>query len=753
MLLSEAVQNYIESIKGLPFFYVVGDDDYTLVLSELKQIGLSVVRLSDYCHKTDKYPDLDEVIYSFQTSDVDYKSNKIVVIGLGEYLALRGEEIAIRELKRLKNTTLGNARVILLLRGVSQQAKTVIEDDNKMFAQERAFITQNNSCDISVVNISGSITKNEKAGIKGLLIDLENGAKGRCKCSSALTFEGSLIPVTTISTRYSLFKLEAKDFNLPETMGTDDQWSMLLGEYKKNNDSFERIFRRYGIDENHSQIFYQLASGFEFKNWLYFLFLKMNQRQENNSYLRYVVEKTESFTDFKTNILTAICDINHTDNRFHSFYAERKKLVKDFPESDIASFVKANEIEINESVYRLTDNTLLEKKKIIQWISQNGLIKEISSIYPELNNYLGEYVFETPSFAKELTTYFNQYRLQKVKNQLDESFLELVDEYARSAKYAKLPTRDSAINMIQDKKGTCLYWIDALGVEYIPYFIACTKKKGLSLHIEVTRCDLPTITEFNKAFYDNWQGDKKYKEDRLDDIKHHDKGGYFFTADETPIHLASELQVINDAVDLAATELALHTYKSFVITSDHGASRLAVIKKQFEKFETDTQGEHSGRCCKKFDGCDLENVEEENGYIILKDYGRFKGGRKANVEVHGGASLEEIIVPVITLTLKNQTEIVIMVTNKDDVILDKANGTRLELYVSEQLNGQLGIVCNGTRNTAKKIDTTHYSVAIDIKRAKEYSAEVYDGEDLIGNVKFTVKGRTGSTNTDFDDLF
>lgn len=155
----------------------------------------------------------------------------------------------------------------------------------------------------------------------------------------------------------------------------------------------------------------------------------------------------------------------------------------------------------------------------------------------------------------------------------------------------------------------------------------------------------------------------KYKEERLDDIKHHDKGGYFFTTDETPIHLASELQVIRDAVDRAAMELALHTCKSFVIASDHGASRLAVIKKQFEKYETDTQGEHSGRCCKKFDGCDLENVEEENGYIILKDYGRFKGGRKANVEVHGGASLEEIIVPVITLTLKSQAEILIIVTN------------------------------------------------------------------------------------------
>lgn len=751
-MLCKAVQNYIDTVKGLPFFYVVGDDDYSVILSELQQVGLTVVRLSDYCSKPDRFPNIDDLIDNFRMSDVDYKSNKSVVVGLGEYLSLRGEDFAIRELKRLKNTTLGNARVVLLMRGITQQAKAVIEDDNKMYAQERAFVEANTPCDISVVNISTTVAKKENAGIKELLRDFENGMTGQVKCSSQLAFDNSLMSVTTISTPYDLFRLEANDFYLQESIGTEDQWYALLDEYKKSNGSFENIFRKYGIDNN-NEIFYQLASGLEFKNWLYFLYLKLNQKQLKNAYLKYVIENTDVFSDFKTSVLTAICNIAHTDARFKSFYKDRKALVREFPESDVAIFLKANEVDIKESIYRLTDNTMLEKKSIIQWISQYGLIDEIAFIYPDLHDYLGSYVFETTSFSKELTEYFNQYRLQKVTNKLNPDFIDLVEEYAQCAKYAKLPTRDSAINLIQDKKNAYLYWIDALGVEYIPYFIACAKKKGLSLHIEVTRCDLPTITEMNKGFYDNWQSDKKFKEDRLDDIKHHDKGGYFFTSDETPIHLAGELQVIHDAVDRAAMELALHTCKSFVISSDHGSSRLAVIKKQFEKYETDTQGEHSGRCCKKFDGCDLKNAEEENGYIILKDYGRFKGGRKANVEVHGGASLEEIVVPVITLTLKNQTEIFIVVTNKDNIVLDKTNGTSIELYVSEPINGQLSIACNGEKSVAEKIDSAHYTVKLDVKRAKEYAAEVYDGEDLIGNIKFTVKGRTGSTNSDFDELF
>jgi hypothetical protein len=40
---------------------------------------------------------------------------------------------------------------------------------------------------------------------------------------------------------------------------------------------------------------------------------------------------------------------------------------------------------------------------------------------------------------------------------------------------------------------------------------------------------------------------------------------------------------------------------------------------------------------------------EENGYWVMASYDRFAGGRLSSVEVHGGATLEEILVPVITV--------------------------------------------------------------------------------------------------------
>ena len=81
--------------------------------------------MSDFCRKDDKFPDIDELVDYFRTADVDYRDNKFVVVGLGEYLALRGADEASKELQRLKTTTLGNARVVLLLRGVTLQANAM----------------------------------------------------------------------------------------------------------------------------------------------------------------------------------------------------------------------------------------------------------------------------------------------------------------------------------------------------------------------------------------------------------------------------------------------------------------------------------------------------------------------------------------------------------------------------------------------------------------------------------------------------
>ncbi len=754
-MLCPTVVNYIKNAKGLPFFYVVGDDEYVSTLDELKQQGLTLVRVSDFCAKDDKFPDVDELVDFFRTGDVDFRDNKYVVVGLGECLALRGTEEIESELRRMKSTTLGNARVVLLLRGVTAQTSAMVSEDTRLAAQGRAYISSNTAIDLSAINIAQDIGMVENKGLKWLLRAFEDGATSKCRFSSNLDFKDSILPISVIDDAYLALQYLVKDFPVAKTLGSDEQWDQLLSQIKKTEYSLDKLFEKYRVDCDFESELYSKVSGREFNNWLFFLSLKCNASEIKNAYLQFVVERTSLFEDLKSNLLTLITTIPHTAKNFKKLYDSRKALVKSFPETEVAVFVSENAIDPVEEIYKYTDNTLIEKKCVVKWISKNGWNDAVSYVYPALASYMKKYVFDCGAISEDLTEYFVKYKYQKVTNALNAEFLNLVDEYGKSYKYTKLPTRDDAIKAIKDKGSAYLYWIDAMGVEYLSYITDLAKEKGLSIHVDITRVDLPTITAINKAFYDNWTGKEKYKEEALDDIKHSDKGGFFFTDCEEPIHIASELEVIKRAIDNAAMKLSMHECKSFVIASDHGASRLAVLRKKEEKYETDTGGEHSGRCCKVFADYDLPYAIEENGYLVLTDYGRFIGSRAANVEVHGGATLEEVVVPIITLRLKKDTGVDIRLLNADRLQADRKLGTIVKLYISdvENING-VSMVVNGTRYSAQSDDQTHYSVTLsDIRRSKKCKAEVYDGDDLLGSVDLTITGKSGNVDKSFDSEF
>lgn len=755
-MLCEAVKSYLANAKGVPFFYAVGDENYNQILSELKQNSVIVDRISDFCPKDDKFPDIDDVIDYFRTLDTDYRQNKHVLIGLGEYLALRSSAFAEKILRRLDKTTLGTARVVLLLRCVTQQVNALQMDDNRIVEQNRLYIEENAVSSVTVTCTSYFSQKDVAIGVKKLLHDLEDGLSRNIHAISALDFSQSLVPVSYIKTPFEAIQHVIPGVELTDSMGTTAQWEQFYQELLRCNGSLDKLFSRYDCADDFEEDIYEKCAGLEFKNWVFYISLKQNYDRIQNDYLAYVVANTDCYEDLRINLLTGIVHIPRSDGRFHNLYTERKKLVKGFPESEIAAFIRENQIDPMESIYRYTDNTKMEREAIISWVAQHGYIAEIENIYPALAQYLGEYVFDCGGLSDELTKYFKQYRLMKVTNQITPEFLAQVEQNAQKLPYTHLETRDSAILRIPDKKDAFLYWIDALGVEYLSYIAILAKKKGLSIHVDIAYVELPTITSINKGFFEKWAGSKKEKEPRLDEIKHKEEGGYFYRPGQAPVHLASELEVIRKSIDRAATELAMHTCKTFVIASDHGASRLAVIHHQEEKYDTDTKGEHSGRCCKEFADADLPQAICENGYLVLADYGRFKNSRAANVEVHGGASLEEVIVPIITLSLKKQCDLIIELLNADEVYCDRRLGTTIQLYISDADNTQsISVVIDEKRYAAKGSDKTHYEVNLyDMRRAKKnVSAAIYDGDDLIGTVHFDIKGKMATVNNDFDDLF
>lgn len=275
------------------------------------------------------------------------------------------------------------------------------------------------------------------------------------------------------------------------------------------------------------------------------------------------------------------------------------------------------------------------------------------------------------------------------------------------------------------------------------------------MEAHIGRADLPTITRINKGFYEKWPDTQKTKIDELDDVKHESKSALGNKISTTAIHLAKELEIIQKVLDEISLMLNQETYTRCYIVSDHGASRLAVLKRQEEKYETSTRGEHSGRCCQLDDlrgeSYNLPFATEENGYCVLADYGRFKGSRAAVVEVHGGASLEEVVVPVIVLSLKDQA---LSVQLEKDVF---TVGYREKVELIVRTNQAMKAPCLKVLDKSyqlRTVDLKRYSATLsDIMKPGSYEATVYDGGTLVARLRFTIESKIAKIDEDFDSLF
>ena len=744
----DLVKKYLTSSVKTPYFLFISDRQYATAKVELLALGFDFVSTSSFCNSNDRMPDIDGLFtYINKAADVNVNEKKYVVTGLGEFLALRGSDEAARTLSRLKDHNIGNAKVVLLLRGLAPLIDEMRSDPR--FDNRRFSIIDKAECDLSFTLASPSVGLSVLSGFKEMLTELENGRFGNVVVNTAVNLDKAIFTVHRISSAYEGIKFSTSDFALVRSCGSDSRWVKLLKEVNQSNGSLDEVFEKHDFGNNPESNFYARIAGNDYHNWLYFICLKSKAETLQNGYLRCVLDKTIRFEDFRRNIQNVIIDIPHTDKQFASFYRERKALVEKFPESDIADFVVNSRQDVSESIYKLTDGTRVEREEIIAWLSKNGMVPQIDDIYPVLAAYLKKYVFKCPELSDLLTEYFVAYKRQKLSNKLEPEFLEKVDHLALSRKFNRLPTRNEIMDSV-DESGTFLFWLDALGVEYLGLIETLAQKRGLSLRVDIARAELPTITANNRDFFDAWQGHKE-KNSELDDTKHNDTGGYNFIDNELPIHLAKELDIIEAMIDKAATKLALRHCKRFLIVSDHGASRLAVLRRKEEKYDTDTTGEHSGRCCKLFQPYDLPFAAEENGYLVLADYGRFKGSRASNVEVHGGASLEEVVVPVIELSLKDGSVTVKLVD--ETVTVDFRTGTEITLFINSPMQ-DVSVVLDGKRYSALQKDANHYSVKLlDTKRAGDYSADVYTGDNLIGKIMIKAQGKSGKVNDAFDDLF
>ena len=382
--------------------------------------------------------------------------------------------------------------------------------------------------------------------------------------------------------------------------------------------------------------------------------------------LRRVAKHPEEFLNFYLNIVDEVLSADNAETLAEERNVAVKNLgigrmevksaieafirrTKDYPAVKMIPWLKLGlEVEEAEWIRRAVEGKddereLAEKqsKLLTAYRSKKGLEK-----YPELSAYMDEY------------------RLHKCADAISDDFLE---KAFRISVPNEIVYRTVRLSEFKNDKETAVLVVDALGVEYVPYLIErCTAHRFVAKATECVRVNLPTSTSFNPVDKE-WGGLERYQ-------KYNDFDALLHSSFDTHLEaLEAELREIDVGV-MGRIEKLLVDYRRVILTADHGSTRLAVIArrngksrdiKEFAGKIDVMDWRYARRICSEYLESDL--VHESLGdFVLVKGYNRFSKSGAPGFEMHGGATIEEQVVPFIVI------ERAVILDNAEEGVVDVA---------------------------------------------------------------------------------
>lgn len=713
-------RSYIDSDSVRTPFFVAFNAKLDLIQLKNRLSVCSVMRLSDFCGTGDSTLDEDRLVNAV----VNANKKAVILLGVGEYCELIDDDSLI---KRLFDILPVKTKVVVPLWNGHEELKKICGADPRMWERRCVCFPYVNKHWRIRVYAPGLISQPDARGFKAVLRRLEDGCDGLVTAMTSVRLNQTW--AHKVDSAYDIYKVNHAESTLTKMFFSDQQWKMLLDDGRVKSDAIDSIDVCAALYEDGTE----------------------------NRYQQLVMAKTERFGEWKHNLMAALLSLDSSGVDFWDFYEERKKVVASFDEVSIAEYVRETRrfSEPERQLHYLTAATYAERCEILRILARCTTMPDcLKRIYPALWEYLKEFKFAGGEFLDTLTSYFTSYKRQKIANHIEPVFAGIVREVAEDRPQFILPSRESILEKL-DCGHTILFWVDALGCEWLGYVQSAAERMGMKLRVTPTRAILPTITSVNRGFYDEWKNEKLMPIQSLDKIKHGDFEKDAFECRDVPSHFPKELDVLDRVMKDVYAWLRGHAGGKVVLTSDHGATRLAVLSENCTIWEMPGKGKHGGRCCKvsEFDG-DLPpcSTKSDDGvWHVLAGHDRFKGGRIGDVEVHGGATLEEMVVPVIELEMLDATvrieltERKYKITFRDSEILLRAFCTaRLNAATLEFMGKRYGVVPDGNDG--------HYVIRIPRQPTGEYTAEFYDGDTRMGSAAFSVVSGGVSINR-MDDFF
>lgn len=269
---------------------------------------------------------------------------------------------------------------------------------------------------------------------------------------------------------------------------------------------------------------------------------------------------------------------------------------------------------------------------------------ELLNVFPELNAYLKE----PHSGVSELDKYFKNYVHQKIKNDILPDFLSIAKVYCVPDSVER---RDSLLRYYRGDTKSFLIIVDAMGAEYIPMIITLAQQRKLGIKdVNYAKALLPSSTQFNQIEFPNERVKKLHG---LDNILHYGVKPHGEPSSDQE-NFAGELLYISSTVMQIVAD-KLRSNERVILSSDHGSTRLAVLAYQrgladnIEIPQVIVEDWRYARNNSANKNVSLAHVKYNHSgeYLSIRGYNRFSRQGRGKFEIHGGATIEEQVIPFI----------------------------------------------------------------------------------------------------------
>lgn len=653
----DELKNFLQLDKGqrtfspLRFINVDSLSDWFEMKNFLDMLTTNFIFLSDYCISYDTFPNLRKL-----RNYLKGETQNICVLPLSEYLRVNPDK-AEPEIKRFlnlyKDETYSFRIYFLMYRLKSFFLSLKIVDPRQ---RECVLLSSTDTADDYSLTI---IQKSMQFKTDGEQVDnfkryLQYWEKAPNAALTLYTNNAIYLQdknfFDDVKVIANAFDLLRHHYTLPAELkrnfGHEENWQH-LAEVIATTGNFEQAFcKALAVDGFGTSAFKNFGEREKFQKWLLWLRCKL----KNSGYVARCAKASNSLEEFVTQIYALIFSCAD-EKGFDELCEERQEilsLMKILPPEKFFERVRQSDKLLALKI--LTDNSHVEQLMIFETLQRfrfNELdaVQEIlQRVFPALAKYLSNAGDEV--FTAEQAEYFRRYRWLKVTNHLTEDFNQRVTEIAKNTSkniYA-LASRNQVVNE-EYSDNTAILFVDGLGAEYLNFLAEdfVSLMENFSVKYQVGRCNLPSVTEDNKDFLQGKNIAGEVLE--LDTMKHESR--------TYPENILGELEFL---VTLKEKILrALEVHRKIILCADHGTSRLAVLTRQ-TKFDNAFPAEgrqiyKSGRFADAITSDEkiFPTALEYDGKIIFADYSRFIQKGSPGSEIHGGATLEEILVPIITI--------------------------------------------------------------------------------------------------------